>query len=242
MSDLDAMNSVLKSTSNGTPSRGETTGEGRDAKLLQRLLKLEDEAFERASQGVEFSKPILYHGEKPIIYPNTLSVIQGKKGQHKSRIAETMIISLLSDEEIAGFKKKEGYNPIVILIDTERNVFDQYPFALQKIVNAVGFEGKSNFWTTTVLQFNRKDRFRAITDFTEHVREENPTRDIVVFIDVVTDLVKNFNNVEDSNDLLDYLNINANQYNVTFVCIIHENPSNETEKTARMSGYYLDMV
>lgn len=53
---------------------------------------------------------------------------------------------------------------------------------------------------------------------------------LFIVLDVITDCVFNFNDTKDSMKLIDMMNQSINRYDVTFLCLIHENPGN-TDKT-----------
>jgi hypothetical protein len=48
-----------------------------------------------------------------------------------------------------------------------------------------------------------------------------------VVLDVSTDFLGDFNSVNDTMVLSDLMNMMINQHNVTFICVIHENPGSE---------------
>ena len=47
---------------------------------------------------------------------------------------------------------------------------------------------------------------------------------LFIILDVITDCVFNFNDTKDSMKLIDMMNQTINRYDVTFLCLIHENP------------------
>lgn len=49
---------------------------------------------------------------------------------------------------------------------------------------------------------------------------------LFIVLDVITDCVFNFNDTKDSMKLIDMMNQSINRYDVTFLCLIHENPGN----------------
>jgi hypothetical protein len=59
--------------------------------------------------------------------------------------------------------------------------------------------------------------------YLEHIRKQFPMH-IFIVLDVITDCVFNFNDTKDSMKLIDMMNQSINRYNVTFLCLIHENP------------------
>jgi hypothetical protein len=111
-------------------------------------------------------------------------------------------------------------------VDTERNQSEQLPFALQSIQVNAGYELKDhpiNFEYTSLLQILRKERFEALNDYLKLLREsiKNP---LFIVLDVSTDCIEDFNKVDKSMELIDLLNVAINEHDVTFLCLIHENP------------------
>ena len=58
----------------------------------------------------------------------------------------------------------------------------------------------------------------------------NPHQNLFIVFDVVTDCIENFNDVRESMKFVDLLNETINDHNVTFLCVIHENPAAGNDK------------
>jgi hypothetical protein len=88
-------------------------------------------------------------------------------------------------------------------------------------------EFRDAFTITSVLTFRRNSRIEALRDYLikefENVSKEEPTNYVVV-LDVVSDFMLNFNDIESTYGLMDLLIEWIDQYGVTFICTIHENP------------------
>jgi hypothetical protein len=116
--------------------------------------------------------------------------------------------------------------PTVCYVDTERNLTEQFPYAIQQILRKGGFninDNPANFDYISLLEVPRKDRFNALTEYLNYVRNKY-LGNIMIVLDVVTDCIKDFNKSEDSMELIDLMNSTINKYDVTFICLIHENP------------------
>jgi hypothetical protein len=50
---------------------------------------------------------------------------------------------------------------------------------------------------------------------------------LFVVLDVTSDCIEDFNRVDKSMELIDMLGCSINEHNVTFLCILHENPGSE---------------
>ncbi|MBL0049663.1 MAG: hypothetical protein IPP32_16390 [Bacteroidetes bacterium] len=177
-----------------------------------------------------FSKPIITREGIGIIYPNTISTIQGKSGVHKSRLTENLCCCLLTkvpEKSYLGYSASSDEKFTVLYVDTERNQSDQFPYALQKIVTNSGFPMESeiaNFDFISLVEISREERFEALKDYLSNLRKTNKNH-IVIILDVLTDIIKNFNDPNESLKLIDLMNMMINQSNVTFIGIIHENPN-----------------
>jgi hypothetical protein len=117
----------------------------------------------------------------------------------------------------------------VILVDTERNHKEQLPFALQSIQLKAGYnkgDHPPNFRYASLLEVPRKDRFNILNEYLDKLKQEikNP---MFIVLDVLTDCVEDFNRPDKSLELIDSLNIAVNEYDVVFVCVIHQNPQSE---------------
>ena len=197
---------------------------------LARLLESQKKIKENKGKPINFSQPILWQKENPVFFPKTINVIQGKAGVHKSRLAETICASLLktpeSNRDLLHFKTNILTRYAVCYVDTERNLSDQLPYSLQQIQLKAGYPIQDHpygFDYISLLEFGREERFDMLNIYLEHIRKQFPMH-IFIVLDVITDCVFNFNDTKDSMKLIDMMNQSINRYNVTFLCLIHENP------------------
>jgi len=197
---------------------------------LALLLQSQKKIKENKCKPINFSQPILWQKENPVFFPKTINVIQGKAGVHKSRLAETICASLLktpeSNRDLLHFKTNILTRYAVCYVDTERNLSDQLPYSLQQIQLKAGYPIEDHpygFDYISLLEFGREDRFDMLNIYLEHIRKQFPMH-IFIVLDVITDCVFNFNDTKDSMKLIDMMNQSINRYNVTFLCLIHENP------------------
>lgn len=218
----------------GNPNQNNSSADKEETKeeKLGRLLETRSKIAEAMKGPITFSKPILTQNGKPVFYPKTINVIQGKAGVHKSRLAETICSALLSNfdnnKDLLGFKKDPLARYVVVYVDTERNLSEQLPYALQQIKIKAGYTIQDKVddldWVS-LLEFDREKRFDMLDIFLEYVRNQYNTH-IFIVLDVITDCVFNFNDTKDSMKLIDMMNKSINRFDVTFLCLIHENPGN----------------
>lgn len=201
---------------------------------LKTVLATREKLKQIKASEIKFSEPILKQGENAVIFPHTINVIQGQAGVHKSRLAENICAAFLklngNQNELLGFNRL-NYNAThtVVYVDTERNLSEQLPYALQSIQMKAGYnraDHPSNFEYISLLQINRKDRFATLNECLNHFKKStnNP---LFIVLDVSTDCIEDFNKTDKSMELIDLMNMAINEHNVIFLCLIHENPKSD---------------
>lgn len=206
---------------------------------LPLLRKVQNDIETRACQDIRFASPLLTLNGAGIIFPNTITVIQGQKGVHKSRLTENICAAFVKsnpEKKFIGFQVAALIRFHVVYIDSERNQNDQFPYAVQRIKEQAGLCKTArplHFESVSLISINRADRFEAVRQYLEDIRLQHPNDTIIVVLDVVTDCIESFNDPKESMKLLDHLNMTINSHNVAFVCVIHENPNNFGESKAR---------
>lgn len=183
---------------------------------------------------IKFSEPILRQGENAVIFPHTINVIQGQAGVHKSRLAETICAAFLklngNQNELLGFSRINfNATHTVVYVDTERNLSEQLPYALQSIQLKAGYniaDHPSNFEYISLLTISRKERFAVLEEFLKHIKKITNNH-LFIVLDVSTDCIEDFNKTDKSMELIDLMNMAINDHNVIFLCLIHENPKSD---------------
>jgi len=200
-------------------------------KVLTAIIDTSDHISALKSREIEFSKPMITRNREPILYPNTINIIQGQAGSHKSRLAQLIASVLLNVQPYIGrnLDLLRVFEEEIMLLyaDTERNIQDQFPYAVQQILLQAGYkitDNPANFDYISLIPFNRDERFALLCIYLELFRKEHPSVHLVVILDVMTDFLKNFNDPEESLKLMDMMNQQVNMHNVTFLGVIHENP------------------
>lgn len=223
--DLEAYEGVVNKTLNVKKSNN-----------LEKILESREKIRKRSCETVTFSPPTITYQDIGVIYPNTINVIQGKKGVHKSRLTEVFCALMLCPDlskKFLGMKRNAMSSSVVLYVDTERNINDQFPYAIQKIKLMSGF-GKEyeppNLDFISLIDVPRQERFTTLKEYIEKFREKYQAYNLFIVFDVVTDCVEDFNNVRESLKFVDLLNETINKYNVTFLCVIHENPASGNDK------------
>ena len=201
-------------------------------KKTETLFTIENEIFKK-SKGPITQKPVLisYNG-KPLIRKNTLNMIQGQTGVHKSRLATSLIKTLIYVEDKKyknqlGLKSETKEMVNCIIVDTERNHNDELPLVVKDIYKSTGIiavDKPYQFLKVSSLKLaSRKDRLWLLKSYVEKLH--NMAFHIFLVLDVVTDCMYDFNNVNESLELSDYLNKLCEEKNCTILAIVHENPT-----------------
>jgi hypothetical protein len=201
--------------------------------LLTRLLATEHQVAELSKQPIIYAPPLLSLKGLPIIRRGTINIIQGKYGSHKSRLAELFCSHLIATRTnclhyYLQFEKTDEAITVVH-IDTERNLKEELPAAIQSIKQKGCFgvhETPIDFRFTSIKQVPRRERLGAVKSFIEQVRVQT-NYPMFVLLDVVTDCVSDFNDVKESMKLFDYLGGLCDNFDATFLLVIHQNPGGE---------------
>ncbi len=201
---------------------------------LKTALESRETLRQLKSGKIKFSEAILKQNDKAIFFPHTINVIQGQNGVHKSRLAENICSAFLKrhdcHNELLGFRRT-NFDTFytVVYVDTERNLSEQLPYALQTIQTQAGYDISDHphgFEYISLLQINRKERFIVLNDYIAYLRNTIKSP-LFIVLDVSTDCIEDFNKTDKSMELIDLMNMLINKHNVIFLCLIHENPSSE---------------
>lgn len=209
--------------------------------LLIDLIEREQQLREAASKPVVFSTPLVQREGVSIIGRHTVNVIQGAYGAHKSRLAElfaSLLLAPISARQTGflGFEAPALERYAVCYIDTERNLKEEMPAAVQNIKRKAGYtieENPEHFRFTSIKAVNRAERFEAIEQYIQHVRQSTSLH-LFVLLDVVTDCVSSFNKDDEAMKLFDFVGNLCDDHNATFLLVIHQNPG--TEKARGHTG------
>lgn len=147
-----------------------------------------------------------------------------------------MLTNTPADPQFLGFMRAALERFCVCYIDTERNLTEELPFAIQGIKLKAGYgltDQPNDFRFTSIKAVERKDRFKAIEGFLSHVRQQTDLH-LFCLIDVITDAIGDFNDAKESMRLYDFIGNLCDSQNATFLLVIHQNPG--TEKARGHTG------
>jgi len=189
--------------------------------LLNKILNYSKQVEALSETDVKITSLIKLN-EQTILYKNMITAVCGSYGSHKSRFVETIMAHCLNTEN--NFIEIEINEPLQFLyIDTER---DKRTLAVvQKKFNSyITNEQRKDVLISSFLPISRNQRFNALKKLIDF-RLKNNSKHLVAIIDISTDLIKSFNNIDEVMDLFDYCGSLRNEFDVSFIFIIHLNPS-----------------
>ena len=202
-----------------------------EVNYLEQLKEVQQRLKEAAAKPVQFAPEIISLGETPIFQKYTINSIQGREGSHKSRFSELMVSLLIKRNDVhhshfLGFARNPTERCTVALVDTERNLMDELPFAIQAIKRKAGYEKEEHpagFLYTSLKKIPRRDRLTALKQWLTDARNST-SEHLFVVLDVVTDCVSSFNNDAEAMELFDFIGLLCEEQDCTFLIVIHENP------------------
>jgi hypothetical protein len=216
--------------------------DSRYEEITQNINRNGNAILERSKKSIIKPTPILTIRGTPLIFLNTINVIEGQQGTHKSRLAETICGALLSQHNTEGsfFNKVSSDQITVAYVETERNYNEQSPKGIQhikKCLNVKYSEELPNFFIWPLIEESREVRKNAIVRLIKGFHDKNPKRSLFVVIDLITDCMRNFNDIDESNELIDMMLKQNNIGETTFLAIIHQNPTGGASDPKKARGH-----
>ena len=214
----------------GSGQKEKRAASGKD--WLPELLDTRERLRTRSAETVTFAPPLFFQDDEPVIWPRTINLIQGQTGAHKSRVAELFSTVLIAEHaptcDTIGIARhgEDGLSYTLCYVDTERTTSEQLPYALQQIRERAGYPRAAHPPTFDYISLEpvpRAERLAALAQYLAHVRTTYAGH-LLIVLDVLTDCIGSFNDEKESLLLVDMLNRLINGQNVTFLCVIHENP------------------
>lgn len=218
-----------------------TSDQRKEQAIIKLLLKDQAIVRENSSKPTKEGQILLEFNGEALIRKNTITLIKGKTGVHKSRVAQelcSMLITNDAERRVAlGFRVRGNEPTNVIYVDTERNQTEHFPQAIQTIRMHAGYEQyediqQLNFFSFLGLQ--RPERLDAIRLVLKSARAVSKAKGhIVVVLDVVSDCIVDFNDLRESFLLADEFAQCMKDHDVSFIAVIHENPDAVRSTKAR---------
>ena len=204
-----------------------------DEKNLNILYKQYDVLKQQILKPYDDLKPspiLVFKTGEPFLDKCTITQIQGSYGSHKSRLSANGIVAALGGNDSVLQKPYQG-SIRVLYMDSERSVKAEFATAVKAIVDTIGTD--DDFLYTSLLTIPRHDRIEAIKTFIEKERNDHPDDHIIVVFDVSTDLTGSFNSESDALDLFGFFSLMINDFDMSIIHVIHENPNRGEYSKAR---------
>ena len=191
------------------------------SQALAALLADEQLLRTASTQQVNFRPALFWQDDEPAIWPRTVNLIQGQTGVHKSRVAElfgSALLATLAGRPAPaamlglGFRPEPGECYRLLYVDTERNLTDQFPYALQQLKLRAGYDITQHppeFYYTSLVRAPRAERFARLAEYLAYYRRGFKGH-VIVILDVLSDCVADYNDVGASLGLIDLLNVAVN--------------------------------
>lgn len=159
---------------------------------------------------------------QPTIPAGELIGVKGRAKVGKSQFEYFLIGAMLAGRERGSVKPLKA-NLKALLFDTEQSQASLKK-CCKRALNLAGMptnENHPNFMPFFLRPLSVEDRKRVIADA---IREERPN---IVFIDGIRDLLNDFNNLEQSGSLIQWLMQLTTDYGCTVVNVLHQNKSKD---------------
>lgn len=150
-----------------------------------------------------------------------IQAVKAKSKNGKSFLCSVFIASLFGCK-IFNFESEEN-NPVVLYFDTEQNERNTAKLAVRvhTLMEWNTQENHPGFHVYTLRTMNTPDRLPFIDDV---IAKRKPS---VVFIDGIADLIENFNDVEQSTDLINHLMKVSADSDCCICCVLHTNKAKD---------------
>lgn len=146
-----------------------------------------------------------------------IQAIKAKSKNGKSFLCTVFVASLFGCKDFS-FESEES-NPTVLYFDTEQNKRNTAKLA-RRVHTLLGWSVKENHNGFHVYSLRTMDTAERLPFIDGMITKHKPT---VVIVDGIADLIENFNDVEQSTDLINHLMKLSADYDCCVVCVLHTN-------------------
>ena len=199
-----------------------------EAELNQRKAEVTEDKFKYRLHILDLSLPaneltfMFSIGGVPTIPQGELVGIKGRAKMGKSQFEYYLIAVMLASVSRGSVKPMQDHYKI-LLFDTEQSQVSLKK-CCQRALNFAGLPTDKNdnrFLPFFMRPLSIEERRKVIADA---VGAEKPD---IVFIDGVRDLLQDFNSLDQSNDLIQWLLSLTAEYGCTIVSVLHQNKSKD---------------
>lgn len=145
-----------------------------------------------------------------------LVAVSGMSGTGKTRIVNAWLASALNKSHVCGWKVKVGSKKILVF-DTEQEESKVHA-NLKIIYETAGVSETDQIEVYCLADYTKKERLEAIKAYIDMFDDDELG---MIVIDGIVDLCMNFNDVEESGHLIEYLRKTMVQKNCIMVGVLH---------------------
>lgn len=197
---------------------GTSSSQGSGLKSPENGQEWEKYVFDFASE-IESPAPILTRDDGiAVVSRKAVTIIAGEKGCGKSTVSAMMQAAALSGVPFFGFRP-EQFHLRIIAADTEMSP-EEVSARYTSVFSAAGLSVPSLCDSLTVLRVRECNSNKRRTLLRDVCSAKRPD---MVFLDVVTDFVHNFNDEVESKEFIDELLEMAETLNCAIIASIHTN-------------------
>lgn len=146
-----------------------------------------------------------------------IQAIKAKSKNGKSFLCSVFVASLFGCKDFS-FESEES-QPIVLYFDTEQNKRNTAKLA-RRVHTLLGWSIKENHQGFHVYSLRTMDTPERLPFIDGMITKHKPT---IVFVDGIADLIENFNDVEQSTDLINHLMRLSADFDCCVCCVLHTN-------------------
>lgn len=146
-----------------------------------------------------------------------IQAIKAKSKNGKSFLCTVFVASLFGCKDFS-FESEEN-NPMVLYFDTEQNKRNTAKLA-RRVHTLLGWSVKENHNGFHVYSLRTMDTAERLPFIDGMIVKHKPT---VAIVDGIADLIENFNDVEQSTELINHLMKLSADYDCCVVCVLHTN-------------------
>lgn len=150
-----------------------------------------------------------------------IQAIKAKSKNGKSFLCTVFAASLFGCKDFS-FESEES-NPTVLYFDTEQNKRNTAKLA-RRVHTLLGWSIKENHQGFHVYSLRTMDMPERLPYIDEMIIKHKPT---IVFVDGIADLIENFNDVEQSTNLINHLMKLSGENDCSVVCVLHTNKAKD---------------
>lgn len=186
----------------------------------QRQVETEDHKIDLSKKYEDPHFSLFYDGVGTMP-TGDIQAIKAKSKSGKSFLCSILMASIFGCKDFGFATKIE--NPRVIYFDTEQNIRNTAQLA-RRVHKLLGWKLNVNHDGFLAYNLRTMDTAERLPFIDNIVQTENPTS---VFIDGIADLIENFNDIDQSSQLINHLMQLSGSTDCSVTCVLHTNKAKD---------------